>query len=167
MLKNKRFPGLLWLLGVPWIFLLDQVTKWLILGNLSFGERVAVIPGLQFTLNFNRGIAFSLFDKQANVGQIALLVFIIFITIMVGAWLIKTPLEEKASGISLMFILGGALGNLFDRIWHGHVIDFIDLYYGNIHFYTFNLADSFITLGALIMIKALLFPSPALNGSQP
>jgi signal peptidase II len=155
MLNIGKFPGLRWFYGAPPIVLLDQVTKWWVLKHLSLGEMLPVMPGLSLTLSYNRGVAFSMFGKQAAVGQILLIIFIILICAMVGIWLAKTKTDEKWSGISLLFIFGGAIGNLLDRLLHGHVIDFIDCYWRTTHFYTFNIADSFITIGALMMIKTI------------
>lgn len=153
-----RFPGLWWLIWVPFVFLIDQASKWIILHKLSFGEVVRVFPGLQLTLTHNYGIAFSLLNQTTGLMPFILLAVIVLICLVMFVWLIKTPLSDPWSGISLVFIFGGALGNLFDRLYHGYVIDFIDFYIGHWHWYTFNLADSFVTIGALLMIKTILIP---------
>lgn len=156
-MPTVRFPGLAWFIWVPLVFLLDQASKIGIINTLSFGESIKVLPGIQFTLAHNYGIAFSLFNKGGSLTQLALMATIIVICAIMGVWLAKTPRSDKWSGIALVFIFGGALGNLCDRIWHGYVVDFIDFYVGTWHWYTFNLADVFVTLGAICMLKTILF----------
>lgn len=156
-LTTSRFPGFMWFIGAPILLGLDQASKWAVLKNLQYGEIYPVIKGLNMTLAYNRGVAFSMFSQQAGMTHILLTSVIGMICLAVSYWLAKTPLEEKWNGIALMLILGGALGNVCDRILHGSVVDFIDFYLGTWHWYTFNLADSFITIGALMMIKTILF----------
>ena len=150
-------PGLKWLWWVPLLFALDVGSKWLILQRLSLGETMYALPNIQFTLAYNHGIAFSLFNQHEMMGRIILICFIMLISLGIAVWLVKTPMSEKWSGFSLSLILGGALGNLFDRIYYGYVIDFIDFHIHSWHWYTFNLADSFITIGAIMSIKTILF----------
>jgi len=157
MQTTKSMPGLKWFWWLPLFFLIDQISKWLVLKNISYGETVALFPSLQLTLAHNHGIAFSMLSTQQTFGQIALISFIVLICAAISVWLAKTPMEEKWSGFSLALILGGALGNLCDRIWHGYVVDFIDFYVQSWHWYTFNIADAFITIGALMSIKTVLF----------
>lgn len=146
-----------WFLFSALLLLLDQISKWWIVKHLSFGEFVNLFPSLSLTLTYNKGIAFSLFSQQAAIGRILLIAFVSFISIVVAVWLAQTPRHEKWNKVALALILGGALGNLVDRIVYGHVIDFIDFYVMQWHWYTFNLADSFITVGALMTIKSLIF----------
>lgn len=154
-----RVPGWRWFVWVPLIFLIDQLSKWAIVRHLSLGEVMPLFPGLRFTLAHNTGIAFSLFNDSNNLQQILLLLAIICICTVMAIWLAKTPYQDKWSGVALVFIFGGALGNLFDRVWHGYVIDFIDFYVGHWHFFTFNLADSFVSIGAFMMVLSILFSS--------
>jgi len=158
MLKS-RYPGLKWFIWIPLILISDQLSKWMIFKHLSFSEIVSVIPGFNLTFAQNHGIAFSLMNNKIGLTHIALVLFIVLITVLIAFWLAKTPTSDKVTGISFVFILGGALGNLCDRFSHGYVIDFIDLYIGSTHWYTFNLADSFITIGAVMMILSILFSS--------
>ena len=94
-------------------------------------------------------------QKAFSVVEYAVL-FIIVIALTIMTWLAKTPPKDKWSGIALVGILGGALGNLCDRMWHGYVVDFIDLSVGPWHWYTFNIADSFITVGAIVMMLTIM-----------
>lgn len=154
----KGCPGLKWFLGVIPLFLLDQLSKWLVLENITWTKPITVMPGLQLIRAYNYGVAFSLLNQQIPWMQLGLLCFIVGICLFVAVWLVKTPLTDKWSGVALTMVLGGALGNLCDRLWHGYVVDFIDFYMGTWHWYTFNLADAFITLGAVMLIKTILFP---------
>lgn len=172
MFKIKSVPGLMWFLWLPLLFVIDQLSKRYVLQHISFGDIYPVIPGLQFIFARNHGIAFSLLSQRGSFMQMGLLCFIILICLTIAWMLAKTPTHEKWSGFSLVFILGGAIGNLYDRFSHGYVIDFIDCYIGSWHWYTFNLADSFITIGALMLIKTILFsstsaPSPSSSSSSP
>lgn len=155
---SKNMPGITWFWTIMPLFLIDQLSKYWVLTHLTMGEFVQLVPGLNVTLAHNRGIAFSLLSQKPTWGQTALIILIIGICSFIGGWLAKTPFKDKWNGISLSLILGGALGNLCDRIWHGYVIDFIDFYLNSWHWYTFNLADSFITIGAIMMTKTIFFP---------
>lgn len=146
-----------WFLFSGLLLLLDQASKWWVVQHLSFGEFMNLFPSLSLTLTYNTGIAFSLFSQKAAIGRILLISFVSFISIVVAIWLAQTPREEKWNKAALALILGGALGNLVDRIVYGHVVDFIDVYFKQWHWYTFNLADCFITIGALMTIKSLIF----------
>lgn len=139
------------------LLLLDQLSKWWIVKNIAFGEFFPVIPSLSLTLTYNTGIAFSLFSQQAALGKWLLIAFTLFISLIVAIWLVQTPKDQLWNKLALSMILGGALGNVCDRIIHGHVIDFVDFYYQHWHFYTFNLADCFITVGAIMTIVSLIF----------
>lgn len=159
--KENRV-GLSWFKWVPLIFFIDQLSKWWVLTHLNPRESLSIIPGIKLILAQNRGMAFSFFDKQDGSTSILLLLVIFIVAISVAVWLARTPPSQKWTGIALVGILGGALGNLFDRAWHGYVVDFIDLSIGHWHWYTFNLADSFITVGAIVMMCDILF-SPAVS----
>lgn len=135
----------------------DQLSKWWVVKHIAFGEFFSLLPSLSLTLTYNTGVAFSLFSQHAAMGKMLLIGFVSFISIVVAVWLVQTPAREKWNKVSLAMILGGALGNLCDRILYGHVIDFIDFYIKSWHWYTFNLADCFITIGALMTIKSLIF----------
>ncbi|MBI2792582.1 MAG: signal peptidase II [Gammaproteobacteria bacterium] len=159
MSTEKKLPGLKWFWFLPLYFALDVGSKWLVLQKLSLGESTQVFSWLNFTLAYNRGIAFSLLSNHELIGKIFLISFIVVICIGVAVWLAKTPTNDKWSGFSLSLILGGALGNLFDRLYYGYVIDFIDFHIQHWHWYTFNLADCFITIGAIMSIKTVLLSS--------
>lgn len=156
MFNKGKVVGLAWFIGVPFVVLCDQLSKMWALAHLSSHTPLNVMPGVQCILAENRGMAFSLLDKQDGTTSTLLLGIIGALIVMLLVWLARTPLSQKISGIALVSILGGAIGNLCDRIWHGYVVDFIDFSIGSWHWYTFNIADSFITIGALMMIIEIL-----------
>jgi signal peptidase II len=98
--------------------------------------------------------------------QYALIAMIAAICLFLVVLLVRTPREDGWSRCGIALMIGGALGNLADRIIYGHVVDFIDFHIGHWHWYTFNLADAFITVGAIMMAKSIFFPSPALKGKE-
>jgi len=155
----RNVPGVKWFIWVPFLFLLDQVTKWWALTHLWTQKSVKLFPGLDLTLTYNHGVAFSLFSDTSNLNRIILVFVMTVISLVIAVMLIKTSYKEKLSGIALTMILGGALGNLFDRAFHGYVVDFIDFHIGNWHWYIFNIADCFVTIGALLLALSLFCPS--------
>lgn len=132
-------------LGVGW----DQVAKYFALKNLEFGLAQSVVPHLNWHLNYNKGISFGLFN-QASVSMI-LIGIIVMLIIGLLVWLWNMPKTASWQAVSLSLVIGGAIGNLIDRLYFGHVIDFIDFYIGNWHWYTFNVADSLICVGAVML----------------
>ncbi len=134
------------------VILLDQVSKWFAIENLEYHRPVEVFAGFNWTLAYNKGAAFSLFGdadgwQQWLFGGLALVISGVLIH-----WMRKMEASEKMLGIACGLIIGGAIGNLIDRFVQGKVTDFIDWYYGSYHWPTFNLADSFILLGAFLML---------------
>lgn len=141
-----------WLALAFGIVVLDQITKALVVGRFTLGERLPVIPGLfDLTLAYNRGAAFSFlagaggWQRWFFIGiGLAATVFIVYLLARHGGQ------RLFATGLSL--ILGGAIGNVIDRVARGEVVDFLLVYYGNSYFPAFNVADSAITVGAVLLI---------------
>ena len=144
-----------WLSGV--IIVLDQCSKLLAEARLSLHNPVEVMPYLALRKAYNTGAAFSLFHDGSGWQRwffIALAVLVIGVLVV---WLRQIAASQARTALALALILGGAAGNLIDRVVYGHVIDFIDVYYGDWHWPTFNIADSAITVGAcLLVLDALL-----------
>jgi|TARA_B110000259_G_scaffold182674_1_gene226659 signal peptidase II len=134
------------------VIVFDQVSKWLMVSRLSLYETVIVMPYFNLTMAHNEGAAFS-FLAQAGGWQRWFFIWLaLIISVVLLVWLAKLKPTEKLEAISLSLILGGALGNVIDRISYGYVIDFIDLYIGHNHWPVFNIADSAICIGAILLV---------------
>ena len=141
---------------IIFIFLIDRVSKLLIIGSTETYEQhgISVTSFLNFNLIWNEGIAFGLFSFDQKIYYNLLTIFI-FIIILIIFWLmIKSKGLEK---FSFIMIIGGSLGNIFDRIYYSAVPDFIDIYFDNFHWFIFNVADIFISLGVIILISLEFF----------
>lgn len=157
MAKNRAFStsgsnALLPWLGIAVIvLLLDQLTKITILKLFSYGESLPVTSFFNLVLVYNKGAAFSFLASQGGWQRwfftalgIGAAIFIIF--------LLKRHASQRMFCWALALILGGAIGNVIDRIAYGHVIDFLDFYIGNWHWPAFNVADSAICVGAVLFV---------------
>jgi signal peptidase II len=131
--------------------LLDQLTKWWALSNLQLGVPEPVLPFLNWLLLFNPGAAFS-FLAQGSGWQRWFLTILGLAASIYIVWLLRKSLGDQMLCWALSLILGGALGNVLDRIMYGAVVDFIDVYYANWHWPAFNIADSAICIGAALLI---------------
>lgn len=156
-LKSIPFSCRCLFLGFSLIIIgLDQLSKYFARNSLVFAQPKMVTHYWNWTLNYNQGAAFSFLANEASWSKI---VFGI-IAVIVSIGLIYYILYRKYSvvtGVALSFILGGAVGNLVDRIIFGRVTDFIDWYYATYHWPTFNVADSFITIGVILLIVESVF----------
>ena len=136
--------------------LFDQASKWWILVEVMDPPKVIPVTSLlNFVLTWNRGVSFGLFNNEGNFGAWFFSILAIIIVGILLIWLRKA--ETKVQSISLGFIIGGAIGNVIDRVNHLAVLDFIDFHLGGSHWPAFNAADSFITLGAAVLIVDSLF----------
>ncbi len=140
------------------VFLPDILTKWLIRVHLELWTLKPILPGF-FNLSHvrNKGSAFGFLNNTASDWQVPLLIGINIVSIMFLLSLLRASQKPRlvfVSGIGL--ILGGALGNLVDRIRHGYVTDFLDFYLGSWHWPSFNIADMGITIGAAFLVLAYL-----------
>ena len=144
---------------VPLLVLgLDQLTKELVRRTLDLHASTTVIPGLlDFTHVRNTGAAFGILDA-ADLPYKTVLIAVIASAGLIGVAIYSASLSshQLAARIGLALIVGGAAGNLIDRIWAGYVVDFVDVYWRDYHFWAFNVADSAITIGVAIMILDML-----------
>ena len=133
------------------IFILDRVTKLYViyLDKINSGSEIYLSKYLNIYLIWNEGIAFGLFSFDEKNLYNYLTIFILIIVVFILFWIIKSKVIQK---YALSMISGGALGNLFDRILYRAVPDFIDLHINNFHWFIFNIADIFITIGVFLMI---------------
>lgn len=139
----------LWLTGL--VIVLDQVSKWVMVSWLSLYETVAMIPFFNLTMAHNTGAAFSFLAQAGGWQRWFFVVLAVLISIGLLVWLKKFA-KTNMEAISVSLILGGAIGNVIDRIYFGYVIDFLDVYYGSYHWPAFNVADSAIVIGAGLLI---------------
>ncbi len=154
--KKHRITQILWFGIAMSIALLDQLSKGFFIDFLSDQSVYAVFPGFNLQLAYNKGIAFSLGHQSTLPLSTVILLINIALSLVIAHWLYqaKTSLVEK---VALSAILGGALGNLWDRLLLGKVVDFIDVYWQEWHWPTFNVADSFITVGVCLYLYWLFF----------
>jgi len=134
------------------VIILDQITKAIASAELLMFDPVAVMPMFNFTLMHNEGAAFSFLSDAGGWQRWFFTVLATVVSIAIFIWIKKLTPQEKGMAISLSLILGGAIGNLIDRVRFGYVVDFIDVYYNTWHWPAFNIADSAIFVGAIIMI---------------
>ena len=155
MLKNNFNKILLNLIVVIFIFAFDRLSKLYILNLLETDQiaNVYIKQYINLNLIWNRGIGFGLLSSDTNYYHLVTFLIIIINVII----LIMIFKSDDYKFFLLLMILGGSLGNLYDRIWYNAVPDFIDMHYNNFHWFIFNVADIFITIGILCLIFAELF----------
>ena len=137
---------------IIFIFIIDRVSKLLIIGSPETYEQygISITSFLNFNLIWNEGIAFGLFSFDNKFYYNLLTIIICSITIIIIWLLLKSKGFER---LSFLMIVGGSLGNIFDRIFYSAVPDFIDIHINNFHWFIFNVADIFITIGILCLIS--------------
>lgn len=145
--KNKLFAHILLLVAF------DQAAKYLVRSNMYLGESIPVAPFLSLTYLTNTGIAFSMFQGANAVFALFTLAVLVFFFL----WYRKNKnILPKILSAAFVLISAGALGNLIDRLFLGHVTDFIDVSFGSYHWPAFNVADSCISIGAVLLFIAIL-----------
>lgn len=144
-----QYKNVYWLWLSAAVMLLDQITKQLIVRHLDWYDSIPVIPHFNIVYLKNTGAAFSMLS-QAPPAFFALLGVVVSIGILI--WLRRNPVGETRVAAGLALILGGALGNVIDRVTRGYVVDFLDFYWDSWHFAAFNVADTAISIGAGLLI---------------
>ena len=159
MIESRPSKGTYLLLSLA-VVVADQWSKWLVERYLPLHRPMEVIPSLlNLTHVKNTGVAFGMFAADGSSSATAILTILGLMALaVVGAYFWHTPKQDTLMLTSLSLILGGAVGNLLDRIAAGSVTDFIDAYIGTYHWHTFNLADSAITIGICLMALEVLLP---------
>ncbi len=140
----------LWLSVV--IITFDQISKQLASASLNLHDPVNILPFFNFTLMHNQGAAFSFLSQAGGWQRWFFTIIALVVTVVIVNWIRRLSPTETWMAIALSLIAGGALGNVWDRIQLGYVVDFIDVYYDTWHWPAFNIADSAITIGALMLI---------------
>ena len=152
-----------WLIFSSTIVILDQITKFFAVQFLVLHEPQYIYDGLNFTLMYNTGAAFSFLSDAGGWQRWFFIGVSCVVSIIIIIWMYNTLTKSRCLLFALSFILGGALGNLWDRLTLGYVIDFIEVYYENFYWPAFNIADSSITIGAVLLILDTLLIDRAQN----
>lgn len=156
MRASSLHPGVLWLVLALAIGVADQVSKAWVLAALTPYEPVAVTPFFNLVLVHNTGAAFSLLADAGGWQRWFFVILTVAIAAVVTIWLLRSARSQRATPLALALVLGGAIGNLIDRLRFGHVVDFLDFHAGGWHWPAFNLADSAITCGAALLVLLAL-----------
>ena len=140
-----------WFALAALVVLADQATKALVLARFALGERLELAPFFNLVLVYNKGAAFSFLSDAGGWQKPLLIAFAVGAAALVSFMIVRRP-RERLLCTALALILGGALGNVIDRLRFGQVVDFLDAHAGGYHWPAFNVADSAITIGALLLI---------------
>ena len=141
------------------VIIADQLTKYWVSENIPFSGSETIVPGFLDLVHVkNSGAAFGAFSHKGNILSRFALSGISLIALIVIAWIVISQKLDRYSIIGFALFFGGAAGNFVDRVMFGQVTDFIDVYIGNLHWPAFNLADSALTIGAIIFCARLVFP---------
>lgn len=154
----NRIPArLLWLLLSLAVIVLDQLSKWLVAGHLALYDSIRLLPVLNLVLIHNRGAAWSFLAGASGWQRWFFVLLALAVSIVIIVWLARLPRGRRWTAAALALVLGGALGNVIDRLAHGYVIDFIQFHYAQWFYPAFNVADSAITVGAVMLVLEGLF----------
>ncbi len=132
--------------------ILDQGSKLVIDSSMRLYQSIPVLPFFNLTYVHNTGAAFSFLSEAGGWQRWFFAGLAILISAVIAVWLARLKQHETLLAMALSLVLGGAIGNLIDRLAYGYVIDFLDVYYGTWHWPAFNVADSAITLGVILML---------------
>lgn len=154
-----------WLWLSVLVIALDLGTKALATAMLTYGDPVPVAPMFNLTLLHNTGAAFSFLAQADGWQRWFFVALALVVSVVLVIWLRKLKPQETWTAVAIVLILGGALGNVYDRVVHGYVVDFLHFYWQDWHFPAFNLADTAITIGAAMMIIDT-FRAPADSGGD-
>ncbi|WP_438951554.1 signal peptidase II [Porticoccus sp.] len=155
-----------WYLLSGLVILVDQITKYWASASLVYGRAVELLPILNLTLLHNPGAAFSFLSEAGGWQRWFFTVVALAVSIFIGLWMARLGRGKTLLGIALALVLGGAIGNLLDRVFLGYVVDFIDIHYLNYHWPAFNVADSAITVGAILLVIESFYSHDSSAGGQ-
>ena len=134
------------------VIIADQATKWIANTQLVYHQKVEVLPYFEWFLSYNKGAAFSFLADAGGWQRWFFMVLASIISVVLFIWIKRLKSDEKLAALALALILGGAIGNVIDRVVLGYVIDFIQVWLGSYPWPAFNIADSAISVGAVILI---------------
>ena len=141
------------------LVIFDQLTKQIVVSLFTLGESMVINSIVSWTYIHNTGAAFSFLSGGGGVLRAFLLVVSLFVSAMLMVWIHKTPAIRRQRLFGQFILLSGALGNLLDRAQYGYVIDFIDVHYENYYWPVFNVADSLIFIGVILLLFERRKPS--------
>ena len=152
----RDFMMLKWLWLSLLAVILDQGSKLAIAGTMQLYQSIQIVPFFKLTYVHNAGAAFSFLSEAGGWQRWFFAGLALLISLVIAVWLARLNKNETFLAVALALILGGAIGNLIDRLAYGYVIDFLDIYYESWHWPAFNIADSAITLGVILMLAESL-----------
>jgi len=164
MLPMRPGKYLLWLLLAAVLVALDWWTKHLASQNLMMYRPVEITPWLNLTLAHNEGAAFSFLAGAGGWQRWFFSVVAVVISVILMVWLWRLPDRSRLLPVAISLVLGGAIGNLIDRVRFGYVVDFVDVHYSGWHWPAFNLADSVIVIGVILLLIEGFLPR---RGPEP
>nr|WP_105190145.1 signal peptidase II [Pseudoalteromonas sp. T1lg48] len=144
--------GLIWLVLTVVLLVADWATKTLVINTMTVGQSIDILPVFNITYVHNPGAAFSFLSDAGGWQRWFLSAIAVAISVLLIWWLKRLPASNKLLGCAYALVLAGALGNLYDRMVYGYVIDFIHVYYQNWHYPKFNIADCAICIGAALLL---------------
>ncbi|MEI6353702.1 MAG: signal peptidase II [Methylococcus sp.] len=148
----------LWLSAL--VLVIDQTTKRVVDTTLRLYESIPLLPSFSLTYLRNQGAAFSFLSGAGGWQRWFFIGLAVIASVMICFWIRQIPNDRKLEASAWALVLGGALGNLIDRVLYGYVIDFLDVYYGEWHWPAFNVADSAITVGVIFLLLESLRSKP-------
>jgi signal peptidase II len=158
--------ALRWLWLSLLVIVLDLASKYLADSLLTYASPVPLLPVFDLTLLYNTGAAFSFLAGAGGWQRWLFVAIALGMSAFLLHWLWRTPRSQRLLGAGLALVLGGALGNLYDRTVHGHVVDFISLHWAGYYFPAFNIADCAITLGTIALLADMLFSRNDTSGEE-
>lgn len=150
---------LIWLWLSALVLVLDQLTKRVVDTSMQLHQTIELVPFFQLTYMRNEGAAFSFLSGAGGWQRWFFIGLAVIASVFICFWLKRLANTQRREAIAWALVLGGALGNLIDRILYGYVIDFLDVYYGDWHWPAFNVADSAITLGVILLLLDSFWPA--------
>lgn len=148
----------IWLSVLVLVF--DQLTKQVIGRSMDLYQSIEILPFFNLTYLHNQGAAFSFLSEAGGWQRWFFVALSLCASLGIGYWLSRLGRDQRMEAIGWSLVLGGAVGNLIDRIWLGYVIDFLDVYYRDWHWPAFNVADSAITIGIALLLLDSFRPRP-------
>ncbi|WP_416307573.1 signal peptidase II [Neptunicella sp. SCSIO 80796] len=152
MLNVFKHSGLRWLWLTLLMLVIDQASKQWVIASMDLYESISIIPMFSITYVQNHGAAFSFLSTEGGWQRWFFTAIALVVSVLILYWLKQCKVKQKLVPAAFALVLSGALGNVYDRLHYGYVIDFLDVYYQQWHWPTFNIADSAIFVGAVLLI---------------